>query len=223
MTGYGKASVVCGTKKITAEIKSLNSKALDLSARIASAYREKEMELRSMVSERVLRGKVELSLWIEKDEVEQAAKLNAPLIKNYIEQFQEANAQYGIPMPENLMGVVMRMPDVLTRQEMQEELTDEEWQVVRQVVVDAVEQLMAFRAQEGCALEMKFKEMSLNTDILDCMVNINKHMRIEWPKTSAQVTTGKWMDNQEYMIHGIRHNIEDSIQLYNLIKETNND
>ena len=68
-------------------------------------------------------------------------------------------------------------------------------------------------------LEMKFKEMSLNTDILDCMVNINKHMRIEWPKTSAQVTTGKWMDNQEYMIHGIRHNIEDSIQLYNLIKE----
>ena len=166
MTGYGKASVVYGTKKITAEIKSLNSKALDLSARIASAYREKEMELRSMVSERVLRGKVELSLWIEKDEVEQAAKLNAPLIKNYIEQFQEANAQYGIPMPENLMGVVMRMPDVLTRQEMQEELTDEEWQVVRQVVVDAVEQLMAFRTQEGCALEMKFKEKLDNIEAL---------------------------------------------------------
>ena len=166
MTGYGKASVVYGTKKITAEIKSLNSKALDLSARIASAYREKEMELRSMVSERVLRGKVELSLWIEKDEVEQAAKLNAPLIKNYIEQFQEANAQYGIPMPENLMGVVMRMPDVLTRQEMQEELTDEEWQVVRQVVVDAMEQLMAFRAQEGCALEMKFKEKLDNIEAL---------------------------------------------------------
>ena len=85
MTGYGKASATYNDKKITAEIKSLNSKALDLTARIAVCYREKEMELRAMISNTLLRGKVEFSLWVERDETEQAARLNAPLIKKYME------------------------------------------------------------------------------------------------------------------------------------------
>ena len=102
MTGYGKASSVYGDKKITAEIKSLNSKTLDLSVRMANCYREKEMELRSMIAERLVRGKVEFSLWIERDEVEQAATLNMPLMQKYIEQFHEANQNYGIPVPENI-------------------------------------------------------------------------------------------------------------------------
>lgn len=166
MTGYGKASAAYCDKKITAEIKSLNSKALDLSMRIASTYREKEMELRTMIGENLLRGKVEFCLWIERDEVEQTAKLNAPLMNKYIEQFREANAQYGIPMPENITEVIMRMPDVINRQEGIEALTEEEWAVARQVAKEAIEQLMEFRTQEGRALENKFREKVENIETL---------------------------------------------------------
>lgn len=166
MTGYGKASSVYGDKKITAEIKSLNSKTLDLSVRMANCYREKEMELRSMIAERLVRGKVEFSLWIERDEVEQAATLNMPLMQKYIEQFQEANKNYGIPMPENITEVVMRMPDVVSRQDAVEELTEEEWQMARKAAEEALEQLMQFRTKEGNALEAKFREKVDNIEAL---------------------------------------------------------
>lgn len=158
MTGYGKASVCYGDKKITAEIKSLNSKSLDLSVRISQSYREKEMELRAMIGERVLRGKVEFCLWIERDETDQMAKLNVPLMKKYMEQFQEANSQYGIPLPENLTEVILRMPDAVSKQDVVEELSVEEWTVARKVAEESVEQLMNFRMQEGKALEQKFHE-----------------------------------------------------------------
>ena len=166
MTGYGKASSVYGDKKITAEIKSLNSKTLDLSVRMANCYREKEMELRSMIAERLVRGKVEFSLWIERDEVEQAATLNMPLMLKYIEQFQEANKNYGIPVPENITEVVMRMPDVVSRQDAVEELTEEEWQMARKAAEEALEQLMQFRTKEGNALEAKFREKVGNIEAL---------------------------------------------------------
>ena len=166
MTGYGKASATYNDKKITAEIKSLNSKTLDLTARIAACYREKEMELRAMINNTLLRGKVEFSLWIERDEVEQMARLNSPLIKKYIEQFQEANAQYGIPVPENLTEVILRMPDAVSKQDTVEELTEEEWNVARSVAEQAVNQLMEFRTQEGKALEQKFREKVDNIEAL---------------------------------------------------------
>ena len=166
MTGYGKASSVYGDKKITAEIKSLNSKTLDLSVRMANCYREKEMELRSMIAERLVRGKVEFSLWVERDEVEQAATLNMPLMQKYIEQFQEANKNYGIPVPENITEVVMRMPDVVSRQDAVEELTEEEWQMARKAAEEALEQLMQFRTKEGNALEAKFREKVDNIEAL---------------------------------------------------------
>ena len=166
MTGYGKASATYNDKKITAEIKSLNSKALDLTARIAACYREKEMELRAMISNTLLRGKVEFSLWIERDEVEQTTKLNIPLMQKYIQQFHEANTQYGIPVPENLTEVILKMPDAVSKQETVEELTEEEWNVARTVAEQAVNQLMDFRTQEGKALEQKFREKADNIETL---------------------------------------------------------
>lgn len=166
MTGYGKASATYNDKKITAEIKSLNSKALDLTVRIATCYREKEMELRAMISNTLLRGKVEFSLWIERDEVEQTAKLNIPLMQKYIRQFHEANTQYGIPVPENLTEVILKMPDAVSKQETVEELAEEEWNVARTVAEQAVNQLMDFRTQEGKALEQKFREKTDNIEAL---------------------------------------------------------
>ena len=166
MTGYGKASATYNDKKITAEIKSLNSKALDLTVRIATCYREKEMELRAMINNTLLRGKVEFSLWIERDEVEQTAKLNIPLMQKYIRQFHEANTQYGIPVPENLTEVILKMPDAVSKQETVEELAEEEWNVARSVAGQAVNQLMDFRTQEGKALEQKFREKTDNIEAL---------------------------------------------------------
>ena len=186
MTGYGKASATYNDKKITAEIKSLNSKTLDLTARIAACYREKEMELRAMVNNTLLRGKVEFSLWIERDETEQMARLNSPLIKKYIEQFQEANAQYGIPVPENLTEVILRMPDAVSKQDTVEELTEEEWNVARSVAEQAVNQLMEFRTQEGKALEQKFREKVDNIEAL--MKSIEPYEKARTEKIRQRLT-----------------------------------
>lgn len=186
MTGYGKASATYNDKKITAEIKSLNSKTLDLTARIAACYREKEMELRAMINNNLLRGKVEFSLWIERDEAEQMTRLNSPLIKKYIEQFQEANAQYGIPVPENLTEVILRMPDAVSKQDTVEELTEEEWNVARSVAEQAVNQLMEFRTQEGKALEQKFREKVDNIEAL--MKSIEPYEKARTEKIRQRLT-----------------------------------
>ena len=186
MTGYGKASATYNDKKITAEIKSLNSKALDLTARIAVCYREKEMELRAMISNTLLRGKVEFSLWVERDETEQAARLNAPLIKKYMEQFQEANTEYGIPVPENLTEVILRLPDAVSKQDTAEELAEEEWNVARSVAEQAVNQLMEFRTQEGKALEQKFREKADNIEAL--MKSIEPYEKARTEKIRQRLT-----------------------------------
>lgn len=166
MTGYGKASAQYRDKKITAEIKSLNSKALDLTARIASNYREMEMQLRTLIGERLLRGKIEFCLWIEKDTIEQTAQLNIPLILKYLEQFKEANEKYDIPLPANITEVIIKMPDAISRQDTSEETSDEEWAIVQQVTEAAIEQLIEFRKKEGLALEHKFTENLNNIDSL---------------------------------------------------------
>ena len=186
MTGYGKASATYNEKKITAEIKSLNSKAMDLTVRMTASYREKEMELRAMINNTLLRGKVEFSLWIEKEEVEQTAKLNIPLIQKYIQQFNEANTQYGIPVPENLTEVILRMPDTISKQDSLEELTEEEWNVARTVAEQAVSQLMDFRTQEGKALEQKFREKVDNIELL--MKSIEPYEKARTEKIRQRLT-----------------------------------
>ena len=112
MTGYGKASSVYQDKKITAEIKSLNSKALDLSTRITPAYREKEMEVRGMVSKVAQRGKVEFALWIERDEASEATPINGKLLRQYYNEIMEACNEQGLPQPADVWPLLMRMPDV---------------------------------------------------------------------------------------------------------------
>ena len=158
MTGYGKASVVFNGKKITAEIKSLNSKALDLSTRIIPAYREKEMEIRNMIATALERGKVEFNLWTESEAATQAASINGAVADDYRKQIRHISGQYGIPEPENWWGLLLRMPDVLSREEAMTELSEEEWQAVRNVVAQAIQQLVDFRKQEGVALQKKFEE-----------------------------------------------------------------
>ncbi len=157
MTGYGKAVVAYKEKKINVEVKSLNSKSLDLSARIAPLYREKEMEIRQMVSKCIVRGKVDFSIWIEKEAGTDAAPINAALVENYYRQIKEISKNTGIPEPSDWFYTLLRMPDVTAKTEV-EVLSDEEWAVVCQAVNAALEQLMAFRRQEGAALQVRFEQ-----------------------------------------------------------------
>ena len=165
MTGYGKAVVPYKEKKINVEIKSLNSKALDLSARIAPLYREKEMEIRQMISKDLIRGKVDFSLWVEKDAGADAAPINTAIVNNYYQQIKTISAQTGIPEPQDWFYTLLRMPDVTAHTEV-EVLSDEEWSVVRQAIEEALNHLVAFRKQEGAALQQKFQEKIDNIENL---------------------------------------------------------
>ena len=165
MTGYGKATAVFGDKKINVEIKSLNSKALDLSTRIAPVYREKEIDIRNLIARRLERGKVDFSLWVEKEASEAATPINVALVENYYRQIKDISETCHIPLPEDWFATLLRMPDVLTKVEVQE-LGEEEWVTVRATVEEAIDRLVDFRMQEGAALEKKFNEKIDNIERL---------------------------------------------------------
>lgn len=157
MTGYGKSVAEYEGKRITAEIRSLNSKALDLSTRVAPIYREREMDIRAMVSRRLERGKVDFSLWVEQDEAAEAARVNLPVALAYKNEIAEASQALGIAEPADWWPLLMRLPDVVEKAP-QQELTDEEWQVAAGAVEAAIDALVQFRQQEGEALQRKFQE-----------------------------------------------------------------
>ena len=156
MTGYGKATATFGDK---------NSKAMDLSTRIAPLYREKEMEIRNLISKTLERGKVDVNLWIEKEAAEAATPINTALLQNYYQQIKTISETCNIPLPEDWFATLLRMPDVLTRVDIQE-LTEEEWNTVRKAVEEALQHVVDFRKQEGAALEKKFTEKIDNIERL---------------------------------------------------------
>lgn len=162
MTGYGKCIVEYNSKKIHAEVKSLNSKALDLSTRIAPLYREKEMEIRQLIQAELERGKVDFNLWIEKDEASSSSSINKELAAEYYRQLKETSEVLGLNTSDmtdarDWLSVILRMPDIYNRTEV-EELTDEEWAEARKAIEGALAEIVNFRKQEGEALALKFTE-----------------------------------------------------------------
>ena len=196
MTGYGKAVVVYKEKKINVEIKSLNSKQLDLTTRVAPLYREKEMEIRQMVAQRVIRGKVEMGVWIEKDATSEATPLNVALMENYYQQLKGFADSHGIAEGMDWMQTLTRMPDVLTKTEV-EVLADEEWDAVRAGVEEALQHLVDFRTQEGAALEKKFGEKIDNIEQLLASIEPYEKGRVE--KIRSRIVDGlKQIPEAEY-------------------------
>jgi TIGR00255 family protein len=158
MTGYGKADAEYNGKKIHVEIKSLNSKNLDLNTRIATAYREKEMELRKLIAAELLRGKVDFTVWCEKATESAGCTINAATVTDYVQQIQTVSKQVpglAAPVGAGLWEVLTRLPE-LTQSAPAEELSDEEWNVVEDAVHRAIKALQDFRLQEGEALTQKF-------------------------------------------------------------------
>ena len=183
MTGYGKATAELPEKKINVEIKSLNSKAMDLSARIAP---EKEMEIRNEISRTLERGKVDFSLWVEKKEsAESATPINQALVEGYYKQIKDIADNLSIPVPTDWFQTLLRMPDVLTKTETQE-LTEEEWTTVHAAVLEAIGHLVDFRKQEGAALEKKFREKIANISHLLESITPYEKERVE--KVKERIT-----------------------------------
>lgn len=170
MTGFGKASAEIGNKKVTVEIRSLNSKQLDLSMKVASQYREREMEFRSMVQRAMERGKVDLTLTVENLAGSDAPRINSDIVRAYKQQIDELLrpgdlnlAQPGLAGDSSalMLQLLLRLPDAVSVQQ-PAEVSAEELDAVTHVVADAIAQLVEFRTQEGASLYKVFSEKLAN-------------------------------------------------------------
>lgn len=156
MTGYGKSETVFASKKIIAEVKSLNGKQADISTRLASQYKEKDLELRTLVAQKLARGKADLSVSIENRPEEGAAVINTSLFAAYKRQITEIAEATGTELPQDMFATILRMPDVMKTE--QNGLSEDEWTAVKACVEDALDKLVEFRMHEGAGLEKFFTE-----------------------------------------------------------------
>lgn len=195
MTGYGRAVAELPNKKITVEIKSLNSKQLDLNTRMPSIYREKEIFLRNELMKKLERGKVDLTIFIETISKESVSTINSTIVENYYKQLKEISASTGIPEPTNWYEVLMRMPDTM-KSEVQQELNEEEWNVVYNTFKQATKAIIEFRSHEGDKLHTLFTEKINNIAALLKQVEPFEGERIE--KVRTRITEGLAKLNVEH-------------------------
>lgn len=164
MTGFGKASAEFNKRKITVEVKSLNSKQLDLSVRLPNLYKENEMSVRNLLSRTLERGKVDFLIYVENIGTETATQINQPLLEGYYMQIKESAERLGIDTPQDWFQVLLRIPDVLKYET--QEVDEEEWAFVMKIVDQAINQLLSFRKQEGDMLKKLFEEKISNITAL---------------------------------------------------------
>ena len=190
MTGFGKASLQLPTKKITVEIKSLNSKGLDLNTRMPSVFREMELGLRNQLSQKLERGKIDFSLYIEITGEETSSKINVPIVKGYINQMKAV-----LPNADEteLMKMAVRMPDALKTE--RDEIDENDWKEIQTVIDQALENMMQFRRDEGVALEKEFLHRIAN--IMTLMNNAVAYdaERIETVKTRLKTALDELQAN----------------------------
>jgi len=184
MTGFGKTEFEVGTKKITLEIKSLNSKQLDINTRVPSMYREKDLEIRRLISETLTRGKVDFAIYLDNLGTESTSRINAAIIKDYYAQLKAVHEELGLAINESIMQSIMRLPETVKM--VYDELDETEWLVVRENLVKTLENLNTFRDQEGLALKTDIDANIAN--ILDLLNQVEpfETQRMENVKTKIK-------------------------------------
>jgi uncharacterized protein (TIGR00255 family) len=184
MTGFGKTEFEVGTKKITLEIKSLNSKQLDINTRVPSMYREKDLEIRRLISEMLTRGKVDFAIYLDNLGTESTSRINTAIIKDYYSQLKSVHRELGLTINESIMQSIMRLPETVKM--VYDELDETEWLVVRENLVKTLENLNVFRDQEGLALKVDIDANIAN--ILDLLNQVEpfETQRMENVKTKIK-------------------------------------
>ena len=184
MTGFGKTEFEVGTKKITLEIKSLNSKQLDINTRVPSMYREKDLEIRRLISEMLTRGKVDFAIYLDNLGTESTSRVNSAIIKDYYRQLADVHQELGLEINESIMQSIMRLPETVKM--VYDELDETEWLVVRENLVKTLENLNNFRDQEGLALKADIDANIAN--ILDLLNQVEpfETQRMENVKTKIK-------------------------------------
>jgi len=183
MTGFGKAAVEFPAKKITVEVKSLNSKQLDLSARIPSIYKEHELAVRGLISHRLERGKVDFAIYIENTGKETTSQINQNILESYYNQIVETSGKLNIALPADWFQVLLRLPDALKYEA--QEADEEEWKGVLDTINKALDQLNDFRKQEGAMLEKLFEQKLKNITSLLSDIEQYEAERVE--KVKARI------------------------------------
>lgn len=192
MTGYGKATAELSNKKVTVEIKSLNSKQLDLSVRMPSVYREHEMDLRNLIGRELSRGKVDFSIFVEQIGSESNTVINQGVIESYHKQISTSAKALGVSEPEDWFSVLLRMPEVLKYE--QHEADEEEWKAVMVAVSEAIAEIQKFRNQEGEMLFKLFEEKIANIRALLIQIEPYEEERIKTVKEKIQEALKKIED-----------------------------
>lgn len=166
MTGYGKAEFESGNKKITLEVKSLNSKQLDINSRIPMLYREKDIVIRKEISEKLIRGKIDLSMYIENLGTESNSVINEDIVISYYKQLKNIQNKLDLPVSERIISSIMRLPDSVKT--VYEELDEKEWEIIFSKIQQVIEAVNEFRIQEGSALE---KDIRSNINAIQQLLN----------------------------------------------------
>lgn len=156
MTGYGKAIAETPQKKITIEIKSLNSKQLDLNTKLPWLYKEKELEIRNLVSQNLYRGKIDLSIYFDMLDEEVVTIINKSAVKNYYNQFRDIAGELEIEMDEQILSAILKLPDTLKTEK--PDLSEEEWNAVRDQITESINMLDRHRTEEGLSIMNDFEK-----------------------------------------------------------------
>lgn len=195
MTGFGKATAELPNKKITVEVKSLNSKQLDLSVRIPSVYKEKELHIRGLIARRLERGKVDFAIYVENTGKETTSQINQNILEAYYNQIKDASDKLGLAVPADWFQVLLRLPDVLKYEA--QETDEEEWKQVEAVIEEALTQLDQFRKQEGAMLADLFNQKIANIGTLLTDIEPFENERVEKVKIRIVEALAK-IENFDY-------------------------
>lgn len=186
MTGYGKAECELAQKKITIEIKSLNSKQLELNTRLPGVYREKDLEIRKEISDKLVRGKVDFIFFAESMGVESNASINTEILKNYFKQLAEINKEMGLETGERTLQMAMGLPEVVKTD--RDELDEEEWQLIIEAIRNAMDALDNFRLQEGASL---YKDIIININtITSLLIQVSQYEQERITRVKSRILDG---------------------------------
>jgi len=217
MTGFGKATGEVNLKKINVEIKSLNSKQADISVRMPSFYKEKELPLRSMISKNLTRGKIELNLYVELKNEQKSLTINKELFKKYYTEFKNLAEELNEPVSADLTAIISKFPDVLKSEK--NELDESEWVAIDLVIKNAIEQLQEFRLTEGQTLADELNLRITNIETLLTQVEQFEQVRIDTVKDRIKTNLNEIVNKEGYNSDRLEQEMIFYIEKYDVTEE----